>query len=38
MGGGEWIKGQLNVARQYGDWLTSGDVKDIEDITVRIPY
>jgi len=34
-GAAEWVKGNVNVARQYSDWLTKGDVTDIEDIKVR---
>jgi len=29
---GEYIKNNVNVAVQYKDWLTTGDVKDIEDL------
>jgi glycine/D-amino acid oxidase-like deaminating enzyme/nitrite reductase/ring-hydroxylating ferredoxin subunit len=29
----EWVKENLNVALQYKDWLTGGDVKSIDQIT-----
>jgi len=29
----EWVKENLNVALQYKDWLTGGDVKSIDEIT-----
>jgi len=29
----EWVKENLNVALQYKDWLTRGDVKSIDEIT-----
>jgi glycine/D-amino acid oxidase-like deaminating enzyme/nitrite reductase/ring-hydroxylating ferredoxin subunit len=29
----EWVKENLNVALQYKDWLTRGDVQSIEEIT-----
>jgi len=28
----EYIKNNINVATQYKDWITPGDVKDIEDL------
>jgi glycine/D-amino acid oxidase-like deaminating enzyme/nitrite reductase/ring-hydroxylating ferredoxin subunit len=29
----EWVKENLNVALQYKDWLTAGDVKSVDQIT-----
>jgi Rieske Fe-S protein len=29
---GTFLRENLNVARQYGDWLTSGDVPDVDAI------
>jgi len=29
---GEFLKENLNVARQYGDWLTGGEVGSAEDV------
>jgi len=29
----EWVKENLNVALQYKDWFTAGDVKSIDQIT-----
>lgn len=29
----EWVKENLNVALQYKDWLTGGDVKSVDQIT-----
>ena len=29
----EWVKENINVALQYKDWLTAGDVKSVDQIT-----
>jgi glycine/D-amino acid oxidase-like deaminating enzyme/nitrite reductase/ring-hydroxylating ferredoxin subunit len=29
---GDFLSENLNVARQYGEWLTSGDVESLEDV------
>jgi Rieske Fe-S protein len=29
---GEYAKENINVAAQYGDWITAGDVRSVDDI------